>query len=452
MRITTVRFAAIPTSTKRHGAIRDRCARAVHSEEMRSLTKVWSRLAVVALPSLSLLTACGGDDSTTACSGSCGDGGLDATGADVATFDVAATDSSAADAESTDADAGVDGPSTIGCVDTSFGTGGFATFPVPPNGVPQSHGMALQADGKILVASGASVARYAADGTSLDTSYGNQGFSLLTPSGVTAMNLFALAVQADGKAVVVGQGTSGGTAAWVVTRLDAAGALDTGFGVGGYATAPTPQYGRGVALRPDGHIVIMGAANAGGYVITQLDSAGAVDVTFGTNGFTHTLPPPATVPAAIVLQPDGKALIGGSSTAGVGLARYATNGTLDTSFGNAGIAVAPVGPASSGTLLSLAIQSTGRIVAASTSVGVQHFFLSASRRRERSTPRSAREAGSTRTSPATSSQQVSQCFRTTASSLQAKRREAPMRAAPSTSRSPITPPRARSTRRSVRTD
>jgi hypothetical protein len=68
-----------------------------------------------------------------------------------------------------------------------------------------------------------------------------------------------VAVQADGKIVAEGLLDGGAIAA---LRLNSNGSVDTGYGSGGWATAPPPNsaYVNGIALEPDGRLLVVGTA------------------------------------------------------------------------------------------------------------------------------------------------------------------------------------------------
>src|SRR5512146_128669 len=142
-----------------------------------------------------------------------------------------------------------------GCLDASFGSGGIASSHAP--GVGEA--IAIQSwDGKIVEAGTLSntseygVIRYNADGT-LDPGFGNGGIVALGISGYAR----AVAVQPDGKIVVAGDGF------WIV-RLNPDGSLDQGFGTQGktqlFASLASTAWE--IALQSDGKIVVVGTGNS----------------------------------------------------------------------------------------------------------------------------------------------------------------------------------------------
>jgi uncharacterized delta-60 repeat protein len=132
-----------------------------------------------------------------------------------------------------------------------------------------------------------------------------------------------LAVQPDGKIVVAGHHQSG----LLVMRYLSNGALDTTFGNSGKAIIPRPEVGfsvRGVALQPaDGKIVVVGyTAGRGDFAVTRLTATGALDTAFGNQGFvttnfefgSSTDDEFATDRAyAVLVQPDGKIVVAGEA-------------------------------------------------------------------------------------------------------------------------------------------
>jgi uncharacterized delta-60 repeat protein len=259
--------------------------------------------------------------------------------------------------------------------------------------------MTLQVDGKILVA-GYSVAneadivvgRYGTDG-SPDTTFGTAGLLTFTPSASTPQaEVGSVLVQPDTNILFAGFYEGGGSqVAPYLLRVASSGAPDTTFGTAGYAAAPPTgggSYFSKLLLRPNGSIVALGGAVSQTQLfVAQYTPTGALDSTFGTGGVVTTPPPQGSgVIVDALLQPDGMIVAGGSSDyqsdAGtwvylLNLVRYTTTGTLDPGFGTGGIAAPPNLGMGSFTILSLARQSTGAIVAALYSTGTPSpaFYL-----------------------------------------------------------------------------
>ncbi len=147
-----------------------------------------------------------------------------------------------------------------GALDTSFGTGGVVTTAVGTSAAARS--IALQPDGVIVVAGYSNtstsldflVARYSTGGT-LDTTFGGLGY-VTTNMGTDSAN--GLVIQPNGQIMVVGQSSSSFTA----LRFNADGSLDSGFGTSGIVTTAIPgttsSSAGGVAIQSDGKLVLVG--------------------------------------------------------------------------------------------------------------------------------------------------------------------------------------------------
>ncbi|MCW2961183.1 MAG: hypothetical protein JWM90_1570 [Thermoleophilia bacterium] len=271
-----------------------------------------------------------------------------------------------------------------GTLDTSFD--GDAAMPgYPGNGivttnvravalVEQAQAIVIQGDGKILVAGTAgavdmALVRYNPDGT-LDTSFdGDAAMPGFPGNGIVERDVagegydqaHALAVRADGRIVVGGTGMISGGEHITVLQLMADGSWDTSFD--GDAAMPLyPGNGRvstliaandrgyALVLQPDGKVVIGGVIHDGpqrNFVLVRYAADGTLDTTFDGSASMPGYPGNGKVTTAygstqdnafngLALQPDGKlvqggTLVGGASDAVV-LARYNTDGSLDTGF------------------------------------------------------------------------------------------------------------------------
>jgi uncharacterized delta-60 repeat protein len=254
-----------------------------------------------------------------------------------------------------------------GSLDTTFGGDGMVDSPVPPPFHSTATAVALQGDEKIVAAGTASfafdsnivVVRYLADGT-LDAGFGTGG--IVTTDLGTYEYASDLVIQPDGKVVVVG-GDAGQRI--VVLRYLADGTPDASFGGDGSVILAigTSADARGVALQPDGRIVIVGSEFVpfiGNRVaVLRLLADGSLDPAFGVGGVV----PPDVTPSyagAVAVLPDGRLYVGGGA-ASWRVIRYLSDGSLDGTFGAGGIVTTPmVGNAS---LKDMALQPDGRLVA-----------------------------------------------------------------------------------------
>ncbi|MEO6871951.1 MAG: hypothetical protein ABI233_07000 [Chthoniobacterales bacterium] len=228
-----------------------------------------------------------------------------------------------------------------------------------------SGGVAIQSDGKIVVAGFAdatasaesadfALARYDADGT-LDTTFGTGG-KVTTDFGGSQDIGRDLAIQADGKILVVGLYQKGSDSAFALARYTPSGQLDPTFGQGGkvlthFPGVPQNERSRFIVIQSDQKIVIGGSVvnNATGedFALVRYKADGSIDSTFGTAGFVTTNVSFAFDSGyAAVVQSTGKIVVGGvtdvfdvptqTGTLQFLFVRYKTDGTVDTSFGSGG--------------------------------------------------------------------------------------------------------------------
>ncbi len=255
-----------------------------------------------------------------------------------------------------------------------FGSSGIATTSLH---AVNATGEVLQADGKIIV-SGTSttiatdgstinqftLSRYYSDGTP-DSTFGNNGIVYTSFGNSASANDIAL--QSDSKIVVVGA-TLASPNRFALARYNANGTLDTTFGNGlpilnGKVTTAITGGGMAysVAIQSNGQIIAAGSDGTN-FILVRYNANGHVDTNFGTNGIVTTVIAAGSKINALAIQPDGQILAAGSDAHGdVLLARYNTDGSLDTSFGVRGIVTA----SGAGVVNQLALQSNGQIVVAS---------------------------------------------------------------------------------------
>ena len=277
---------------------------------------------------------------------------------------------------------------TDGTLDTTFGARGRVRTDFPGlAAVPSS--VVIQSDGKIVVAGGAfplftflgdfKVVRYNPNG-SLDTSFGDGGIVTTTfPEGSYA---FALALQSDGKIIAAGTvfvdfnpGDMSDTD-FALARYNPDGSLDTTFGNGG--TVTTDFFGNeddvfSVLIQPDGKIIAVGSANSPvnyyDFAAARYLANGTLDSTFGTGGKVSTDFGDHNFDQArsAALQSDGRIVAAGFAISQNGLsqnfavARYTSNGVLDTTFSRDGITQIDFGSCCQSAYKVL-LQSDGKII------------------------------------------------------------------------------------------
>jgi uncharacterized delta-60 repeat protein len=236
----------------------------------------------------------------------------------------------------------------------------------------QATAVALQADGKIVaVGSGANgdfaIARYKPDG-SLDTSFSGDG-KQTTDFGAQD-RATGVAVQSDGKIVVVGTTTEAGFSVFALARYKPDGSPDTSFSGDGMQTTNfgAQEGATGVALQGDSKIVAVGRAGGGGFALARYNLNGSLDTSFSGDGKQTTDFGGSGQANAVALEAGGKLVVvggfggNGLSSRAFALARYNPNGSLDTSFSGDGKQTTdfPGNDEARG----VALQSDGKIVAA----------------------------------------------------------------------------------------
>lgn len=256
---------------------------------------------------------------------------------------------------------------TAGALDPTFGTGGLVLtgFPSVKEGAQGTEGegiaVQIQPDGKIVAAGWGyadfAVARYNTNG-SLDSTFGSGGEVVTTFTQQLAAFANGLAIQPDGKIVVVGytlvNSKNSSYTDFAVARYNSNGTLDTTFGPNDNGLVTTEILGSdqadAVVIQPDGKILVAGSAakvgsSTGSPALVRYNSNGTLDTTFGQGGImTPTLPGAPVAFASLALETVNGAtefVVEGGSTSGPVLARYNLNGSLDTTFGSGGSEILP---------------------------------------------------------------------------------------------------------------
>ncbi len=279
----------------------------------------------------------------------------------------------------TDRDFAVARYNTDGSLDTTFDGDGIATtdFGI---GNDQADGVVLQSDGKIVVAGRSNngtnddfaVVRYNTDG-SLDTTFDTDGMAT-TDFGSGHDRARDVDIQSDGKIVAVGQVANAGTLDFGLARYNTDGSLDVTFDSDGLVNTDffsNDDQGREVAIQADGKIVLAGRIHNGtdeDFGVARYNPDGSLDTTFDGDGLVNTaISAGEDMGEAIALQTDGKIVVVGRSGLGINenfaVARYNSDGSLDTTFDGDGILTTDVGGLTDDGE-AVAIQSDGKIIIA----------------------------------------------------------------------------------------
>jgi len=240
-----------------------------------------------------------------------------------------------------------------GSLDLSFGDGGI----IIDNSTERKNyvkSVVTQADGKFIVCGQETMgyyldvflSRYKENGDN-DLSFGNSGYASLD-LGSDFDDFTAMAIQPDGKIVVVGQTYEGDIRIGVVARFNSDGSLDESFGDLGLLHLSTAVGGdllMNVKLQNDGKIVITGfsynEAGDSDFICFRLLGNGNWDNTFNGDGiFTYDYGD-YEYAESIFIQADGKIVLGGFTSPTAWnhtlIIRILENGTIDNTFGTDGV-------------------------------------------------------------------------------------------------------------------
>jgi uncharacterized delta-60 repeat protein len=234
---------------------------------------------------------------------------------------------------------------------------------------------ATKAKGKTVTNDTFAVARYTSTG-SLDSTFGSNGIvttavcvapSLLDPGDTGLPGAKAVAIQTDGKIVVAGGVNTGtipnftGDNEFAIARYNVNGTLDTTFGSGGIVL--TPSFGNhqdeatSLTLQANGDILVAGATYnlSAQNVYTPIAMAvarylptGQLDSSFGSGGIVTGVAPAGTTALAngVIVLGTGEIVMGGWSTSGTSyvatLACLTSTGQVKSNFGNSGFAISSI--------------------------------------------------------------------------------------------------------------
>ena len=257
-------------------------------------------------------------------------------------------------------------------LDSSFGTNGRAIGLSTSNNGTYTSNIIVQPDNKIVQVGGIqgnsfTVIRYNSNG-SIDNNFGQNGKATASVGGYVNSQYGAL--QNDGKIVVAGIAYNNNNLNIILVRFNNNGTLDNSFGTGGKVISVVTTYNYtplGLSIQPDGKILVGGSSTGGCindclgipycpdlFTVIRYNADGSMDNSFGVNGKVVTPVGPENRGAAtcVVLQPDGKIVVGGHSnfdyvcddyyggfyySTGLAIVRYNSNGSMDNTFGQNGI-------------------------------------------------------------------------------------------------------------------
>lgn len=268
----------------------------------------------------------------------------------------------------------------VGALDATYGADGIINTNFGAD--EQSKGQVIQPDGKIVVVGftgfGSSVdfamIRYNVDG-SLDTSFGSGG-KVTTSFGTGTDIANAVALQGDGKIVVVGSSVQGSNNDVAMARYNPNGTLDTTFSGDGKLTIPSAgdASATSVAVHPTGAIVVVGTSTSSNadFAFWNVSTTGSL-----SNSSSFAIGSGNDFANDVVIQPSGRIVIAGTSTSGsnedFALLGINLNGNRDSTFGTNGVTITDFSNRSD-RARSVAMAPNGTIMAVGTSdVGGGNF-------------------------------------------------------------------------------
>ena len=221
---------------------------------------------------------------------------------------------------------------------------------------------------------------YAQNPGTLDPTFGNNGIVTTDFNSNTMEVGQSVVLQPDGKIVLAGYtypSVSSSIRDFAVARYNVNGTLDNTFGNGGKVTTDFgySDSGNSIAIQSDGKIIVAGSSNYD-FVLARYNTNGTIDSTFGINGkVTSHIGTGSAVAYSIALQNDEKIIAAGYACfndsifgydCAFALARYNTNGILDSTFGINGIASPNFGYFNNdqATAHDLSVQIDGKIIIA----------------------------------------------------------------------------------------
>ena len=268
-----------------------------------------------------------------------------------------------------------------GELDKSFGSDGNGiVITAITNNIDKANSIAIQKDGRIVVTGyyynvagdqDIVTVRYKSDGT-LDNTFGGNGI-VTTPIGSDDDSANSIAIQNDGKIVVVGESRNNrNNYVYAVVRYNSDGTYDNDFNGGGIVTTGigSNDFAQSIAIQSDGKIVVAGSSknthDNDDVAIVRYNSNGTIDNTFGGGDgiVTTDIGNNDDFARSVAIQDDGKIVATGGSGGNYVVMRYENNGALDNTFGGGdGVVVTPI-TNSIGFAESIAIQNDGKIVVA----------------------------------------------------------------------------------------
>jgi uncharacterized delta-60 repeat protein len=210
---------------------------------------------------------------------------------------------------------------TTGALDSTFvGPAGRIFIDIGPGNEDEALGLARQSDGSLIMAGSTNgdflTVRMTSAGA-IDSTWGGGG-AVVTPVGTQVDRAKSIAIQSDGKIVVAGTANSGSFDEAAFVRYSTTGTPDSSFDGDGKVTydvrAMNSDIINSVLIQGDSKIIGVGVSG-GQYILVRLNTNGSLDNSFGTGGKVAVSVAPGTGGAhRAVLQPDGKVVAVGDGS------------------------------------------------------------------------------------------------------------------------------------------
>jgi uncharacterized delta-60 repeat protein len=213
----------------------------------------------------------------------------------------------------------------------------------------------------------------------LDTTFATEGIFLVNPIGEEGGST-RVALQSDGKILIASAAEFNPDTSGVIVRLNPNGTLDKTFGLFGQVASVTSggvfgqtgvAFVSSIVLQGDGKFIVAGAitsklinppgSNRTGFGLVRYNPSGSIDTTFGIRGgvLANFGANPNATAFALAIQINGDIIAAGQAGSSLALSRYTSAGTLDTTFGSLGTVTTSLGSNPSA-ISSLALQSDGK--------------------------------------------------------------------------------------------
>ena len=245
--------------------------------------------------------------------------------------------------------------STCYVLDSSFGTGGIATYTSGYYYNTTANDITTDNSGRVITAGiiedgtgriGMAIWRYTSEGV-LDTTFAGTGYVVHHLPGDGRAGAYGLTLDASGKILITGYGyLEPEKCSMVLCRYNEDGTIDTTFGVDGCVTftgvsGGRYDWGNSVLTDENGKILVVGLSYNPDYlrsdmVIWRYNPDGTLDTSFGGIGYITSENPGYNSGNKIIIDNEGKILVAGGWGGGACLWRYNMDGTPDTTFNENG--------------------------------------------------------------------------------------------------------------------